>query len=252
MTCPELIAGCEPWSHVAGSSTGVLVVHGFTGCPASVRGVADELADAGFDVEVPRLPGHGTTVEDMLGTRWDDWFVEVEAAYEALAARVQRLIVIGQSMGATLALALAQRHRSIDGVLCINPLTQLRDDETMAMIAEYIEDGFAVVPGEGSDIADPDSSDISYPGTPLPPLQSLLLDGVASVTAGFDTMTMPLRLLTSRQDHVVAPADSEYLAATWGGDVEHTWLERSFHVATRDFDRDVVHAACVAFVRGLS
>lgn len=239
-------------SHIAGATSGVLVLHGFTGCPASVRSVGDELATAGFDVEVPRLPGHGTTVDDMLGTRWNDWFSEVESTYVALAARVDQVAVIGQSMGATLALALAQRFSTIRGVVCINPLTQLRDADTMAMIAEYIEDGFAVVPGEGSDIADPESSDISYPGTPLAPLQSLLVDGVGSITDGFAGMTMPLRLLTSRQDHVVDPADSEFLAAMWGGTVEHTWLERSFHVATRDHDRDVVHAACVAFVRGLN
>ncbi len=122
----------------------------------------------------------------------------------------------------------------------------------MTMIEEYIEDGFGVVPGEGSDIADPDSSDVTYPGTPLVPLQSLLLDGVGSITDGFREMRMPLRLFTSRQDHVVDPADSEYLAKMWGGNVEHTWLERSFHVATRDFDREVVHAESVAFVRGLS
>lgn len=228
-------------------------MHGFTGCPASVRGVADELASAGFDIELPRLPGHGTTVEDMLVTRWDDWFGEVQSAYSKLEARVDRVAVIGQSMGATLVLALAQQNSSaIAGVVCVNPLTQLRDADTMAMIDEYIEDGFPVVPGEGSDIADPDSSDISYPGTPLAPLRSLLRDGVASITDGFADQTMPLLLLTSRHDHVVDTADSEFLATAWGGAVTHTWLERSFHVATRDFDRHVVHESCVAFVRGLS
>ena len=60
---------------------------------------------------------------------------------------------------------------------------------------------------------------------------------------------MPLRLFTSRQDHVVPTDDSTFLAATYGGPVEHTWLERSYHVATRDFDRDVVFAESVDFVR---
>jgi carboxylesterase len=58
---------------------------------------------------------------------------------------------------------------------------------------------------------------------------------------------MPLRLFTSRHDHVVEPADSEHLAATYGGAVEHTWLERSYHVATRDHDRDLVIAETIAF-----
>ena len=62
---------------------------------------------------------------------------------------------------------------------------------------------------------------------------------------------MPLRLFTSRQDHVVTPSDSEHLVATYGGPLEHTWLERSYHVATLDHDRDVVLAGSVAFVERL-
>lgn len=247
----DVIAGCEPWSHIADGDTGVVVIHGFTGCPGSVREVADVLAAAGFHIELPRLPGHGTTVEEMLTTEWADWFGSVEHAFLQLAMRVDNIVVAGQSMGATLALALAQRHTDVRGVICINPLTQPRDADTMAMIDEYIEDGFPIVPGEGSDIADPESSDIAYPGTPLAPLRSLLRDGVGSITDGFPDMVMPLRLFTSRQDHVVDPADSDYLAANWGGTVQHTWLERSFHVATRDFDRDEVQRGSVDFVRGL-
>ena len=66
--------GCEPVVARAGSRDGRVVVHGFTGSPSSVRGVADAMVDAGFDVELPRLPGHGTTVDDMLATGWADWY----------------------------------------------------------------------------------------------------------------------------------------------------------------------------------
>jgi len=43
------------------------------------------------------------------------------------------------------------------------------------------------------------------------------------------------------QDHVVEPSQSEHLAAHYGGEVDHRWLERSYHVATQDFDRDVIN-----------
>ena len=117
------------------------------------------------------------------------------------------------------------------------------------MIDDLLDDDFAVAPGSGSDIADPDSYDIAYDGTPLAAIKSLLVEGVVAITDRFGELTMPLRLFTSRNDHVVDPADSEHLADTWGGPVEHTWLERSFHVATRDFDRDVVERGVVEFVR---
>jgi carboxylesterase len=197
---------------------------------------------------MPRLPGHGTTIDEMLLTDWSDWFGETDRVVRELAGRVDRVVVLGQSMGGTLALSAAFDREHIAGVVCINPVTRLRDDATMAMLDDFIDDGLLVVPGEGSDIADPQSSDIAYGGTPLVPLKSLVTDGVAPITDRFGELTMPLRLFTSRQDHVVDPGDSEHLAATHGGSVEHTWLERSYHVATLDHDRDLVVSESVAFV----
>jgi carboxylesterase len=244
----EVLAGCDAWSHVAGSRVGVLVVHGFTGTPASVRGIAEAMAAAGYDVELPRLPGHGTTVDDMLTTNWSAWSGEVSGAVERLSARAPDVVAVGQSMGGTLVLRAALDHAAIAALVCINPLTRVRDAETMAMLDDLLDDGIAVVPGEGSDIADPDASDIAYSGTPIAPLKSVLLDGVAPIADRYGELPVPLRLFTSRHDHVVDPADSEYLAAAYGGPVEHTWLERSYHVATRDYDRDLIVAESLAFV----
>lgn len=250
---PTVIPGCEPISHACGSATGVLVIHGFTGSPFSVRGVADTMIAASLDVEVPRLPGHGTSIDDMLTTTWADWAAEVADARARLSRRVERLVLVGQSMGATLALSSALDDAAHDailaGLVCINPLTRPRAAEELEMIDDLLEDGFAVAPGGSSDIADPDSHDISYEGTPLAPIRSLVVDGVAPICDRFAELTVPLRLFSSRVDHVVDPGDGDHLADTWGGPVERTWLDRSFHVATRDFDRDVVEEGAVAFVR---
>src|SRR3546814_4504262 len=61
-----VLPGCEAWSSPGGGPHGALVLHGFTGTPVSMRPLADGLADAGFAVEMPRLPGHGTHVDDMV------------------------------------------------------------------------------------------------------------------------------------------------------------------------------------------
>jgi carboxylesterase len=248
-----VIPGCEPFSHVAGAPVGALVSHGFTGTPRSVRGVADALAAAGIDVESPRLPGHGTHIDDMLATRWADWLDECAQAYRALAARVDRVVLVGQSMGATLVLATALAHPDgVAGVVAINPLTCDRGPEALELIDDLLADGVLVAPGGESDIADPTGRDLSYADTPLAPLRSLLTEGAGAIQARYGELTVPLRLFTSRHDHVVPPSDSEHLAATWGGPVEHTWLERSYHVATLDYDRDIVAAGTVAFVASLA
>lgn len=243
----NVLSGCEPLSHAVGSSVGAVVVHGFTGTPASVRGVGEAIAAAGYDVEVPRLPGHATSVDDMLATDWSMWFAEVSRVRAELERRCDRVVLVGQSMGGTLVLASAL-DRSPAGIVCINPLTRMRSAEELALIDELLEDGLEVVPGEGSDIADPDGADVSYPGTPLRPLRSLLHDGVGPIAGRFHEIASPLCIFTSRQDHVVTPEDSVHLASSFGGLVEHTWLERSYHVATCDFDRHVVIGGTVDFI----
>lgn len=246
-----VMPGCAPVSHRGGSATGVVVLHGFTGNPSSMRGVAEAMIAAGHHLELPRLPGHGTTIDDMVTTGWADWFAEARRAVDVIGDRVDRVVLVGQSAGGTLALAAAFDRPEVAGVVCINPATCPRDADTMAMIDDLLEDGFEIVPGEGSDIADPDSSDIAYDGTPLRPLKSLVEHGIMPITDRFGELDVPLRLFTSRQDHVVLPSDSEHLAATWGGPVEHTWLERSYHVATLDYDRDTVIDGSVDFVRSV-
>jgi carboxylesterase len=246
MTTPVL-EGAEPWSHTAGAAIGVLALHGFTGNPSSMRPLAVGFAAAGFDVELPRLPGHGTTVDDMLTTAWHDWTAEVEAAYQRLAGRVGAVVVAGLSMGGSLTLWTGLHHPEVAGLVCVNPATVPQSPEVLKMLDEMLADGTTVVPGIGSDLADPDAVELAYDGTPVAPLLSLQRDGLAAMAHRYGELTMPLRLFTSRQDHVVEPTNSEHLASTYGGAVEHTWLERSYHVATQDYDRDLIIAESVAF-----
>ena len=111
--------GAEPFS-APGGPHGALVVHGFTGTPQSMRGLAEAFAAAGYAVELPLLPGHGTSVDDMATTTFADWSEAVARAYEELAARCDLVVVAGLSMGATLATWLAVRHPEIAGLVVIN------------------------------------------------------------------------------------------------------------------------------------
>jgi carboxylesterase len=90
--------GAEPWSS-DGDATGVLVLHGFTGSPASMRPWGEALAAEGWTVRVPRLPGHGTTWQEMNRTRWEDWYGECERGLRELTSRCDRVFVAGLSTG---------------------------------------------------------------------------------------------------------------------------------------------------------
>ncbi len=92
-----------------GRRVGVLLSHGFTGSPASMRPWGECLAERGYAVEVPLLPGHGTTWQELNITTWDDWYAEVDPAFEKLAAENDAVVVGGLSMGGALVLRLAGR-----------------------------------------------------------------------------------------------------------------------------------------------
>jgi carboxylesterase len=252
MTTASIVEGAEPLSHLGTAASGLLALHGFTGNPSSMRAIADAAAADGLHVELPRLPGHGTVVEEMLDTRWADWTAEVEAAYQRLAARVDTIVVAGLSMGGSLALWAALQHPETAGIVCVNAATQPQSDDVLEMIREMIEEGNEVMPGIGGDIADPDVVESAYLGTPLRALLSFQVDGLAPMADRYGELTMPALVITSRQDHVVEPAQSEHLAATLGGPVEHVWLDRSYHVATQDYDRDLIIDLTRTFIQRVS
>ena len=128
-------------------AVGLLALHGFTGNPSSMRGLAETVAAAGFHVELPRLPGHGTTVEDMMTTTWSDWTAAVAQAYADLAERADQIVVAGLSMGGALALWTGLQHPEVRGLVCVNPATQPPAPEVHAMLEELVAGGTAVVPG---------------------------------------------------------------------------------------------------------
>jgi carboxylesterase len=242
-----VIPGAESWSHVGRTSVGALCIHGFTGNPSSMRGVADAFATAGWHVELPRLPGHGTAVSDMLPTRWSDWSGAVEEAYRALASRVDKVVVAGLSMGGSLTLWTALQHPEVKGIVCVNPAAQPQAQEMIDMVEGLIAEGTEMFPGIGSDIADPAASETAYPETPLRALVSLVKDGITPMVPRYASCSVPMLLVTSKNDHVVDPIQSDQLAAQWGGPVERILLDRSYHVATQDYDKELIFESAVAF-----
>lgn len=241
----ELMPGAEPLS-VEGGDVGVLVLHGFTGNPQSVRPLAEAFAAAGYGVEMPLLSGHGTKVEDMLDTTWTDWSADAEAAYRLLAARSERVVVAGLSMGGSLTCWLATRHEEIAGIICVNPATQAAA-EVRVFVETLISDGQEVMDGLGSDVADPESPESAYPQTPLRPLRSLF-EAATEIQPDLHRISCPLLLFTSPEDHVVPPGDSDFLASQVSGPVERVSCDRSYHVATLDYDRDMIIERSLDFV----
>jgi carboxylesterase len=245
-----LLPGAEPFSH-EGSPTGVLLCHGFTGCPQSLRPWAEHLAAQGHTVSLPLLPGHGTRWQDLQATGWQDWYATVDRELRQLGERCERVFVTGLSMGGALAMRLAARHGdAISGVAVVNTaLTFPRRQEWALPVLRHLVPSTA---GIASDIAKDGVAETGYDRVPLHAADSMRrLFGL--VRADLPQVTQPLLVMRSRVDHVVSPADSELLlGSVSSADITDLILEESYHVATLDHDADRIFAETDAFISRLA
>ena len=170
-----------------------------------------------------------------------------EAAYVELAARCESVVAVGLSMGGTLAIWLGERHPEIAALVLVNPLVVPPDADTVAFIDSVIDGGDELAPGVGSDIALDGAVESAYAELPLRAARSLFA-AAADVDAALGSLTCPVLLFSSPQDHVVPPVSGDRLVEGVKGPVERIVLERSFHVATLDYDKDEIEARTVQFV----
>lgn len=244
MTAPVL-PGAAPASY-GGGPHGVLILHGFTGSPQSMRPLAEAVAAAGYTVELPLLPGHGTSLDDMIPTRWSDWSQAAEVAYTGLAARCDKVAVAGLSMGGTLATWLAARHPQVGALVTVNATVE--PGSVLADIGrQLLAEGTEVFAAIGSDIAKPGVSELAYEGTPVAAMISMA-EAIDELAPLIPEIRCPALVFTSASDHVVPTSAGDYLAANLSGPVERITLERSFHVATLDFDAEEIQARTVEFL----
>jgi carboxylesterase len=245
-----LMPGAEPFRH-EGGRTGALLVHGFTGSPQSLRGWAEYLADAGLSVELPRLPGHGTTVAEANLTHWEDWYAEIERHLALLRERCDEVFVMGLSMGGTLAIRLAEEHGDeIAGLVLVNPsLLTKRPDRFLLPVLRLVKDTWA---GIASDIKKPVVTELAYDQQPVKAAYQLSQLWVHT-RADLAKVTQPLLVLRSTEDHVVEPDSARMLLEKVSStDVREVLLEDSYHVATLDNDAPVIFENSLEFVRRLT
>jgi carboxylesterase len=247
---PGVQADAEPFS-ADGGPVGVVLSHGFTGMPASVRPWAEHLAAAGFSVRLPLLPGHGRTWQETNRSRWPQWYGAVEAAYAELAARCTTVFAGGLSMGATLVTRLAEtKGDAIAGLVLVNP--SFGTERFDAKFARYISWAVRSRPGIGGDIKKPGVGEPTVGRTPVAAFASV--QQLWRVTrADFPRITAPVLVYRSREDHVVEPLSARLLThGATSTSVREVILENSYHVATLDNDAPTIFDGSVEFFRSLT
>ncbi len=240
----------------ARAGTALALIHGITGSPISLRPLAERLAAHGFRLELPRLPGHGTSEQDMARTRYSDWLSAAHATVERLSNQADRVVLVGLSMGGAISLDIAasERHPKLAGVVSIN--AQILDRQRLALklgpvLERVLPRAPAALAGlRKDDIAKPGVSEHAYGWMPTAAGNSFTRE-LPRIREGLARVRCPVLVVYSRQDHSVDPENSRaLLGLLTAATTTELVLERSFHVATLDYDLELIEQHVVGFVSG--
>ena len=247
MSDEPIMRGAEPF-FLPGNDIGVLLSHGFTGTTQSMRFLGEALNRFGYTVSAPRLKGHGVSPADMAKSTAGDWIASLEDALPELRARCGKIFIGGLSMGGALTLYMAGRHPDVfAGAFPINAVIHADLPELAGLALDRKSP--AMIPGIGSDVKDPASSELAYAEVPVAALKELF--ALTAVTRELlPRIVCPTLILQSRDDHVVPPANGKTIANLIGASrVELVWLDNSYHVATIDHDKDRIVAEVRRFIQ---
>ncbi|CAB5238969.1 unannotated protein [freshwater metagenome] len=226
---------------------GILLVHGFTGSPSSMRPWAEYMNRFGFTVRVPRLPGHATDPHDLNKITWQEWPQKVESELEELQKTCEKIFIFGLSMGGGLTLLITELHvKDIAGIVLVNPMIHIpRLGPTLAKVMSVVRPMRATV---GNDIKRKNVSEYGYDALPMVGIYELTK--MLKITrAGLKKVDVPVLLFHSAEDHVLPVSNTEIILSEISS-VKKSRVElvNSYHVATLDHDNDLLFANSLTFV----
>jgi carboxylesterase len=235
---------------------GVLLVHGFTGAPPSMRPWGEFLHSKGYTVRVPLLPGHGTKPEDLNKVKWQEWPAKVEAELDELYKSCDQVFIAGLSMGGgTTLYVAAENNERISGLILVNPMIN-RSSSVLSLLplwAKYLLT-FTVKLREsvGNDIKRPGITEHGYDATASTGAYELFK--MLKVTrTKLGKVTIPVQLFHSIHDHTLPVCNTDIIMNEIGSsDKTRIELVNSYHVATLDYDQELIFQNSLTFIEGLT
>jgi carboxylesterase len=237
--------------YIEGGSIGCALLHGFTAAPREMRALGRYLNEGGVTVHGVRLAGHGTRPEDLARTTWRDWYASAFDAVRSLRARCTKVFAGGLSLGGALSLLLGARGE-VDGVISI--AAPLRPFDARLKYARFLAPFRRYTPKGLADLHDPDAQagHADYLRIPVRAAANLyMLTRV--LERELPRVRVPVLFLHARLDRVVPPADSQRAFERVSAiDKRLVWLDRGGHIATEDYDKEIVFAEALRFIQAYS
>ena len=230
---------------------GIVLVHGFTGSPAAMRPWAKFLNARGYSVRVPQLPGHGTKPADLNNVMWPEWPAKVEGEILELRKHCSQIFVAGLSMGGGTTLQVASTIQDqLSGIMLVNPMIHVRG--ISPQLAYVISRGIKFGKSVGNDIKRKGVTEYSYDKMPYRGIYQLLTM-LKLTRAALPSIKVPMQLFHSVDDHTLPVSNTEIIMREIGSpNKSRIELLNSYHVATIDYDADLIFANSLTFIEGLT
>lgn len=243
----EIMKGAEPYSFNGNKDTGLLLIHGFTGTTSSLKPIADYFSKKGYHIELPRLAGHGTKWEDLNEVKYQDWITDIESSFKQLKKRCSNIFVIGLSMGGTLSLVLAENYPEINGIVLINHACIFKD--IRLIFVPILKHFMKYAEGVAGDVKNKDVKEIAYDRSPVLGVHELL-KLIKIMKKNLYKINQPTLILKSKEDHVIPRESVSYVYERIQSVKKRVeWLTNSYHVATIDYDKDIIIEKIENFIK---
>jgi carboxylesterase len=235
----------------ANKEVGILLVHGFTGSPASMRPWAESLNQRGYTVKVPLLPGHGTTPHDLNLVKWQEWPAKVESDLQELLRTCRKVFICGLSMGGGTTLNIATRYsQDLAGIILVNPMIHVKF--VPHQLAWAISRFQKMRDSVGDDIKRPGITEYGYDALPAVGVYELL-KMLHYTRKRLHDVTAPMLLFHSIDDHTLPVTNTEIVMKGVGSrQKQRIELVNSYHVATLDYDQEVIFENSRLFIESHS
>ncbi len=216
---------------------GVVLIHSYLAIPEEVRALARYLRRRGVWVFAPRLPGHGTSAEDLAGRKFREWIEAVETAFVLMSTICHRVVLGGIAVGGNLALDLAGRvaPETLAGVFAVSPPFSLNDYSNKIIPAADVWNKLLNTLKKAEKNIDfldflGDSFQGTYPRNPVSGVKEVG-EFLESIAKGYSRITQPALILQADKNPIVDPKGSQHLYDAIGSvDKEFCLLSDDKHI----------------------
>lgn len=241
----------QPFKFEGSNRKAVLLIHGWTVVPYEVRRLGLFLNENGWTAYGPMLKGHGTDHANLEGVKWSDWLSDIEKAYEELKSNHEKVYVAGTSIGANLALLLAEKKPEVAGLVLMAMPYKVRMEKTVRFLAwfnsffqKYKKKFYPPTFGLSTTI----TRLISYQSYPISSAMETF-DLVRHVRGVIPKVNQPCLVMQSTSDHVVSHNSAEKIYASIGSKIKQKkYIKRAYHTFISDIKNENVFEDILNFI----